>query len=63
MIDMKDVLFMEIFEIMEMKFLSYFIIILLDLKIKVEMKKKILFKFIVVGDDDYFYLYWVYKNI
>lgn len=56
MIDMKDVLFMEIFEIMEMKFLSYFIIILLDLKIKVEMKKKILFKFIVVGDDDYFYL-------
>lgn len=63
MIDMKDVLFMEIFEIMEMKFLSYFIIILLDLKIKVEMKKKFLFKFIVVGDDDYFYLYWVYKNI
>lgn len=56
MIDMKDVLFMEIFEIMEMKFLSYFIIILLDLKIKVEMKKKFLFKFIVVGDDDYFYL-------
>lgn len=48
MIDMKDVLFMEIFEIMEMKFLSYFIIILLDLKIKVEMKKKFLFKFIVV---------------
>lgn len=56
MIDMKDVLFMEIFEIMEMKFLSYFIIILLDLKIKVEMKKKFEFKFIVVGDDDYFYL-------
>lgn len=56
MIDMKDVLFMEIFEIMEMKFLSYFIIILLDLKIKVEMKKKFLFKFIVVGDNDYFYL-------
>lgn len=56
MIDMKDVLFMEIFEIMEMKFLSYFIIILLDLKIKVEMEKKFLFKFIVVGDDDYFYL-------
>lgn len=56
MIDMKDVLFMEIFEIMEMKFLSYFIIILLDLKIKVGMKKKFLFKFIVVGDDDYFYL-------
>lgn len=56
MIDMKDVLFMEIFEIMEMKFLSYFIIILLDLKIKVEMKKYFLFKFIVVGDDDYFYL-------
>lgn len=56
MIDMKYVLFMEIFEIMEMKFLSYFIIILLDLKIKVEMKKKFLFKFIVVGDDDYFYL-------
>lgn len=55
MIDMKDVLFMEIFEIMEMKFLSYFIIILLDLKIKVEMKK-FLFKFIVVGEGDYFYL-------
>lgn len=41
MIDMKDVLFMEISETMEMKFSSYSIIILLDLKTKAEMKKKI----------------------
>lgn len=56
MIDMKDVLFMEISETMEMKFSSYSIIILLDLKTKAEMKKKSLFKLIAVGDDDYFYL-------
>lgn len=56
MIDMKDVLFMEISEAMEMKFSSYSIIILLDLKTKAEMKKKSLFKLIAVGDDDYSYL-------
>lgn len=56
MIDMKDVLFMEFSETMEMKFSSYSIIILLDLKTKAEMKKKILFKLIAVGDDDYSYL-------
>lgn len=55
MIDMKDVLFMEISETMEMKFSSYSIIILLDLKTKAEMKKS-LFKLIAVGDGDYFYL-------
>lgn len=55
MIDMKDVLFMEISETMEMKFSSYSIIILLDLKTKAEMKKS-LFKLIAVGEGDYFYL-------
>lgn len=56
MIDMKDVLFMEFSETMEMKFSSYSIIILLDLKTKAEMKKYFLFKLIAVGDDDYSYL-------
>lgn len=56
MIDMKDVLFMEISETMEMKFSSYSIIILLDLKTKAEIKKYFLFKLIAVGDDDYSYL-------
>lgn len=56
MIDMKDVLFMEISETMEMTFSSYSIIILLDLKTKAEMKKYFLFKLIAVGDDDYSYL-------